>query len=254
MGQLMRIVSLVPSLTETLFDLGVGDRLVGCSRYCVEPEVPLRLVPRVGGTKNPDLEKLGALKPDLVLVNGEENRQEHIGWLKDRFNVFESMPRTVPEAARVVREIAQRTGALDAAEAILLEIEAQMTRAEVDLLTRRRLRVFYAIWKKPWMSINADTYTHDVLTRAGAINSAAECGARYPSLSPEELRELGVELVILPNEPFVFSQLHKNELIEQQLFGPEVPVVLVDGKNFCWHGSRSGRGLGAVIDLLKRNK
>ena len=247
----MRIVSLVPSITETLFDLGVGDQVVGVTRYCTEPEPSLRSVPRVGGTKNPDLEKIATLRPDLVLVNGEENRDEHIGWLKERFQVHESLPITVLDAAHVVREIAIRVGANDAAEAILLEIEAQLARAEVEAISRSRVRVFYAIWKNPWMSINSTTYIHDVLLRTGAVNVTAGHDGRYPVLSPQELKALQAELVLLPSEPFVFQEAHRREIVEQQLFGPEVPVALVDGKDFSWHGSRTGRGIGRVLDVLK---
>jgi ABC-type Fe3+-hydroxamate transport system substrate-binding protein len=247
----MRIVSLVPSLTETLFDLGVGPRVVGVTRYCSEPEAALRAVPRVGGTKNPDLDQVAALRPDLVLVNGEENRDEHIAWLKQRFRVHESLPTTVLEAAHVVREIAGVVDAVDAGEAIGLEIEAQVARAEVESLTRRPVRVFYAIWKKPWMAINATTYIHDVLTRAGAINVTAEGDSRYPVLSPQELKPLSAELVLLPSEPFVFQEAHRRELLDERLFGPEVPVALVDGKDFSWHGSHSGRGLGRALEALR---
>lgn len=247
----MRVVSLVPSATETLFDLGVGQHLVGCTRYCVEPEVPLRKVPRVGGTKNPDLEQIAALQPDLVLANREENREEHIGWLQERLPVYESMPRTLTEAAAFVREVGRRLDAVEAAEAIVLEIQAQLARAEVETVFKKPVRVFYAIWKKPWMAINADTYIHDLLRHAGAENVTAHLDARYPVVSPQELRGLAAELVVLPNEPFAFNAFHKKEVLELQLFGPEVPVVLVDGKDFCWHGSRSGRGLAAAIDVLQ---
>ena len=247
----MRIISLVPSTTETLFDLGVGEQVVGVTRYCTEPEVPLRNVTRVGGTKNPDLEKIAALRPDLVIVNTEENRDEHIGWLKERFTIHESLPSTVLDAAQVVREIAGMVGAHEIAEAILLEIEAQLARAEVEAISRRNVRVFYAIWKQPWMSVNATTYIHDVLTLGGATNVTSQWDSRYPVISPQELRGFKVELVLLPNEPFVFQSVHRREVMDQQLFGPEVPVVLVDGKDFSWHGSRSGRGIGKVLDVLK---
>jgi hypothetical protein len=152
-----------------------------------------------------------------------------------------------------VREIAGVVDAADAGEAIGLEIEAQVARAEVESLTRRPVRVFYAIWKKPWMAINATTYIHDVLTRAGAINVTAEGDSRYPVLSPQELKPLSAALVLLPSEPFVFQEAHRRELLDERLFGPEVPVALVDGKDFSWHGSHSGaragqgaRGVAAV--------
>ena len=246
-----RIVSLVPSLTETVCDLGVSCRLVAVSRFCTDPEDELRFVTRVGGTKNPDLEQIAALEPDLVLVNGEENRGEDIAWLRDRFEVLESMPRSVPEAAAVVRELGFRLGLPDETEALLLEIEAHLARAEVLSLGRDPVRVFYPIWRQPWIGVNRDTYVHDVLTRAGAVNVCATREARYPVVPISELSKLEPDLVLLPSEPFAFHEDHRTQLLRDRIFGRDVPILMVDGRAFCWHGSRSGRGLGAVSNLLR---
>lgn len=244
-----RIVSLVPSLTETVYALGAGDRLVGATRYCVEPAAELELVPRVGGTKNPDRGKIAALTPDLVLVNEEENRREDIAWLRQRFEVFASMPRSILDVADVLRELGARFEAMDEVEAMLLETEAQRARAGVESLRRGPIRVFYAIWKKPWMSINRDTYIHDVLRTAGAINVAADCADRYPRFADAELAALAPDLVLLPDEPWEFGPDDRTELDARRLFGAAA-VVLVDGKDYCWHGSRTPRGLGRAIDTL----
>lgn len=247
-----RIISLVPSLTETVCDLGVAGRLVAATRFCASPEDDLRFVPRVGGTKNPDREKVAAFEPDLVLMNTEENRREDIEWFSARFEVHESMPRSVNDAADVVKDLGRLLGVEDAAEAITLDIEAHTVRVEVECLGLANVRVFYPIWKQPWIGVNRTTYVHDVLLRAGAINVCADRESRYPVVAATDLRALGAELVLLPSEPFAFSREHRRALIEERTFGLDVPILMVDGRNFCWHGSRSGRGLVAVSELLAR--
>jgi ABC-type Fe3+-hydroxamate transport system substrate-binding protein len=249
MSAIRRVVSLVPSLSESVCALGAGSRLVGVTRFCVEPEAQLLGVARVGGTKNPDLRKIVSLQPDLVLVNTEENRAEDIGWLAQRFEVFESMPRTVVEVADVLRTLARHLGAEDEVEALLLELEAQCARAEVEGLELARLRVFYPIWRKPWMGVNRDTYIHDVLATVGAINVTADRDERYPRLRDEELGSLAPDLVLLPSEPWEFGAEDRDELRASGVFG-SCPLLLVDGRDFCWHGTRTPRALGRAIDLL----
>jgi ABC-type Fe3+-hydroxamate transport system substrate-binding protein len=245
-----RIVSLVPSMTETVCCLDAAAALVGVTRYCVEPAALLRDIPRVGGTKNPDLERIAALRPDLVLVNSEENRAEHIAWLRARAPVLEQWPRTVVEAAASVRELAVAIDALEAAQPILLHIEAQIAAAEVQDLGRDRVRVFYAIWRDPWMSISRDTYIHDVLQRAGGANVCAGLRERYPKLEPQQLAGLDVDLVLLSSEPYPFDDRDRSEVVQQVLFGAGVPVMLCDGRDFCWHGARTAEGLGRACQLL----
>jgi ABC-type Fe3+-hydroxamate transport system substrate-binding protein len=205
----------------------------------------------MGGTKNPDLEAIAEAEPDLVLLNGEENRAEDIEWLRTRFPVSVSMPKSVPQAAAVVRELGQKLGVIEETEAVLLEIEAQLARAEVLSLGREPVRVFYPIWRQPWIGVNRDTYVHDVLSRAGAVNVCAARESRYPVVPPGALRELRADLVLLPSEPFAFSAAHREQLIRDRVFGDDVPILMVDGRAFCWHGSRSGRGLGSVANLLR---
>lgn len=246
-----RIVSLVPSLTETVCDLGVAARLVGITRFCISPEEPLRFVPRLGGTKNPDLEAIAALEPDLVLVNGEENRREDTEWLARRFPVFGTTPQSVADAAMTVKRLGRELELEDDAEAIALDIEAHMARAEVLGLGLRSLRVFYPIWREPWIGVNRSTYVHDVLARAGAINVCAHRESRYPTLSSTDLAALDAEIVLLPSEPFAFTDAHRRRLLQDATFGRGVPILMVDGRDFCWHGSRSGRGLGAAVNLLR---
>lgn len=251
MTPIRRIVSLVPSTTETLFALGAGHRVVGCTRYCEEPAEALRGLPRVGGTKNPDLAAIAALQPDLVVVNTEENRGEDIGWLRERLRVHESMPRTVVEAGAVVRELGTLLGRDEEASAMLLAIEAEILRAEVERFAQPPVRTFYAVWRKPWMAVNRDTYIHDLLRRAGADNVTAGAEARYPVVTSDALRELAPELVLLPSEPFPFAAKHREELLAEGVLPDDCAVHLVDGRDFCWHGARTARGLARAAGLLR---
>ena len=246
-----RVASLVPSLTETVCDLGVGGRLVACTDYCCDPRDVIRFVPRIGTTKKLDREKLLGLEPDLVLANREENRTEDIDWIAARVPVYASLPQNVPDAGHVVREIGRRLDVLDAAEAFLLEIEAQVVRAEIEALQLGGVRVFYPIWRKPWVSVGRDSYVHDVLTRAGAINVCADRTGRYPSLEEHELRALRPDVVLLPGAPFAFREEHREMIQQRELFGPGVAVRLVDGRDFCWHGTRTGAGLGRACEVLR---
>ena len=248
-----RVVSLVPSLTRTMFDLGRGDWVVGVTRYCEEPAEAVRDLPKVGGTKNPKRERILELAPDLVLVNTEENRAEDIAWLHQQFPVHESMPRTVRESAEMLRSLGRELSCEEAAVELAGEIEAQL-RGIQAAGSASPVRVFYAIWKKPWMSINRDTYIHDVLAAAGAINVCADQVERYPTLADTQLAELasGVEtnLVLLPSEPYAFTAEHRNELLDERTFG-DAAVLLVDGRDYCWHGSRTATGLRHAHELLQ---
>jgi ABC-type Fe3+-hydroxamate transport system substrate-binding protein len=236
-------------MTETVCLLGAADRLVGCTDWCTEPAASLAGTARLGGTKNPKLERVAGLDPDLIVVNGEENRAEDIAWLRTRFPVLEHTPRSVPDAGRAVRDLAVQLDALELAEPLLLRIEASIARAEVEAVARAPVRVFYAIWKKPWMSINADTYIHDVLQRAGAANVCAGLANRYPEARPAMFAG-EVDVVLLPSEPWEFGAADRDEVRRAKLFGARADAVLCDGRDFCWHGARTAEGLGRALDLL----
>ena len=205
----------------------------------------------MGGTKNPDLERIAALTPDLVLVNGEENRTQDIDWLRQRFAVLEQTPRTVVEAVGDLRDLADRLGALDEVQLALLRIEARLAAAEVAALRRAPVPVFYPIWCKPWMSVNRDTFIHDVLRTIGARNVCAELDARYPEVSIESVRELQPQIVLLPSEPWEFDAAQCAELQSSRAFG-DARLSLCDGRDFCWHGTRMADGIGRAMELMAR--
>lgn len=249
-GSAQRIVSLVPSTTESVCALGALDRVVACTRYCTEPEPSLRHVTRVGGTKNPDRQAIASLDPDLLLVNAEENRPEDVEWLSARFPTLVQTPRSVVEAGNDLRVLATRLGLLEQAEPFLLRIEAQIAAAEVAALTRPPLQVYYAIWSIPWMTINRDTFIHDVLRLCGATCVAADDPARYPHMDPIEAVVRGVDLVLLASEPWEFDEAQRQQIADAKLFG-DAKVALCDGRDFCWHGVRMADGLGRALAAIR---
>lgn len=245
-----RIVSLVPSTTESVCELGAAARLVACTRYCTTPAGPLARVPRIGGTKNPDVERIASLRPDLVLGNAEENRAEDLAWLAARAPVLVQTPCTVAQAAEDLRTLAKRLGATEAAEPFLLRIEAQATAAAVATLHRRPLRVFYAVWAKPWMSVNRTTFVHDVLRIAGAANVCADESARYPEIEPAVVQSRGPAVVLLPDEPWEFGPEQVEDLERDAVFG-DARLVRCRGRDFCWHGTHLADGLGSALQLVQ---
>jgi ABC-type Fe3+-hydroxamate transport system substrate-binding protein len=248
-----RIVSLIPSITETLCHLGLADALVGITAYCVEPRAVVRGKSRIGGEKNPDLAAIRALRPDLVVANVEENVREHVevlrGW---GIPVWVTYPRTVAQSLVMIRELGELTHTSARADAILADLEPLLERVRLRVARRRPVPVFYAIWRQPWMTINADTYIHDLLAVCGAVNIFGDRPSRYPTVTLDEVASRRPEVIVLPDEPFRFRRSHVQD------FAPyaDVPAVragrihLVDGKPFSWHGPRLSEALLTVPALF----
>jgi ABC-type Fe3+-hydroxamate transport system substrate-binding protein len=248
-----RIVSLIPSTTETLCALGLGEALVGVTVYCREPAEVVQTKTRIGGEKDPSLEMIRGLAPDLVVANVEENRADHVATLRRwGIPVWVTYPRTVAEGIRMIRELGELTGTSERAVAIADKLET--LQREVSAVTRQRppVPVFYAIWRDPWMTIGRDTYIHDMLRVCGGANVFADHADRYPRVSLEEMAAGHPEVILLPDEPFRFRPAHLRD------FGayPDVPAVrngrihLVDGKPFSWHGPRIAEALRTLPALF----
>jgi len=174
-----RIVSLIPSTTELLCHLGLAGALVGITVYCREPADLLRGKTRIGGEKNPDLARIRALGPDLVIANVEENVREHVDTLRGwGMAVHVTYPRTAAGAIAMIRELGQVTGTEARATALADELQALLDAARRATAQRSPARVFYAIWREPYMTIGADTYIHDVLAVCGAANVFADAPDR----------------------------------------------------------------------------
>jgi ABC-type Fe3+-hydroxamate transport system substrate-binding protein len=241
-----RIVSLVPSTTETLCALGLAEALVGITAYCREPAALLAGKPRIGGEKDPDLERIRALAPDLVIANVEENRAEDVARLRAwGIPVWVAYPRTVAEAIGMIRDLGRLTGTEAWAEALAAECEALRAEAEARTAARRPVPCFYAIWREPWMTVGRDTYIHDMLRLVGGANVFADRAERYPTVTLDEVAARRPEVILLPDEPFRFRARHRQDFAAYA----EVPAVragrilLVDGKPFSWHGPRIAEAL-----------
>ncbi|HEY2525645.1 MAG TPA: helical backbone metal receptor [Candidatus Binataceae bacterium] len=250
-----RVISLVPSWTETLFALEAGEMLVGATRFCVEPAQALAAIPRVGGTKNPNLREIAKLKPDLLIANAEENRREDIERLREQgVPVLTTYPRTVPGAVESILRIGRVLDREAQAAALAREITLSVSGIEAGLgvWSKLRLRVFCPIWKKPWMTFNADTYAHDVLRMMGFNNVFANAGERYPRVTIEEAVEHRPDIVLLPDEPYEFSQ---DDLEEMKAMLPAAlgrRVLLVSGRDLHWYGVHMVEGLRALNERLSR--
>ena len=229
-----RIVSLVPSTTESLFAIGCGESVVGITRFCVHPAERLAELTKVGGTKDLVWERLEALQPDLVIGNAEENSREMFAQIEARYPLYVAFPRTVDDAIADLRTMGQLVGQAAAAEAHAQRIEAARAALRLQAAGRRR-RVAYLIWRKPWMTINGDTFISAMLAEAGLVNAFADAEERYPTITPADLST--VDAVLLSSEPFPFAEKHRAEVAD--LAGIDVAqAVLVDGELCSWHGVR----------------
>lgn len=206
-----RIVSLVPSVTELICDLGAAERLVGVTRFCTEPAAVVAGLPRVGGTKTADCAAIAALRPDLVVMNSEENDRGHFAALEAAgLEIFVSFPTTVAAAARSIERLGRALGAALAAGRLARHIET--TAARLRRNPPATVRIFCPIWRKPWMSFNADTYCHDLLAVAGGTNVCAGATERYPVVDLAAIRIADPEVVLLPDEPYPFAARHLERL------------------------------------------
>jgi ABC-type Fe3+-hydroxamate transport system substrate-binding protein len=239
----MRIVSLCPSITESLVALGLAGSLAGVTRYCVHPREALQGIPRVGGTKNPDLEAIASLEPDLVFCNAEENRDADVAELSKRHRVDVSLPSRVSDVPPFLRRLGELTGTDEVAQGWARAIEDRLAAARAG----RPVRFAYLIWKGPWMAAATGTYISDLLETFGGVNVFPAVDGPWPKTDEERLAALGPDLLVLPDEPFPFGEADgawwKGTL-------PSARVVLVPGEDFCWHGVRTLMGLDAAGALL----
>lgn len=247
----MRIVSLCPSYTELVFDLGRGAELVGITEYCVHPAQGVGAIEKVGGTKTPDVARIVALEPDLVLMNDEENRRADAEALQGAgVRVLATFPRDCSGTATMIRTIGAALDRPREAEAIALDVERRAARVAERARGKRAVPFVYLIWRKPWMSVNADTFSHALLAQAGGRNVFAERAERYPEVTPDDLARAAPELVLLCTEPFPFQEKHADELAAETGIRRE-RFRIADGEYLSWHGSRTPAGIDYAAGLIE---
>lgn len=231
-----RIVSLVPSWTETLAALGLDAEVVGVTRFCVYPAAwhagPHAKV-RVGGTKTVDVATVRRLAPDLVVANREENVRDQVGALAAFAPVVLTNAATVDGALAELRGLGRLVGRADRAAALAGRLEAGLAAAPAAPV----LRIAYFIWKDPWMTVGGDTYVHDALARVGLENVFGD-RPRYPEVTPAEVAAARPDALLFSSEPFRFRPKHVGALHEAC---PDAAVRFVDGEAFSWYGSGLAR-------------
>jgi len=230
-----RIVSLVPSQTELLAHLGLHEATVGLTRFCVRPEGWKDEKEIVGGTKNVRVEKVEALRPDLVLANREENTRDVVEAIDAFAPVFVTDVKSVPDAAAMIRAVGRLTGRPGEADALADRLDRRFDALTGDLTGATPIPVAYLIWQGPYMTVGGDTIIHDVMRRAGFENVFA-ARTRYPEVTPAEIAAAGARAVLLPDEPFPFDADAAAEL--RDTLPDSVPTRLVNGQLFSWYGPR----------------
>lgn len=230
--QCQRIVSLVPSQTELLIDLGLEDRLVGITKFCIHPTGLKQKKMVIGGTKNFDIQKIHSLKPDLIIGNKEENYKEGIEELEKHFPVWMSDIYTLDEAKNMIKEI----GIITQTQEKSIEIIGEIEREEKNIELKKNKNALYFIWKNPYMIAGYNNYINEMMRLAGYNNLCNSITySRYPEITSEEIVKLNPECILLSSEPFPFKEKHKEEL--QKLL-PTAEIKIVDGELYSWYGSR----------------
>lgn len=225
-----RIISLVPSQTELLYHLGLGDKVVGITKFCIHPNEWFKSKTRVGGPKMVDVDKIKALNPDLIIANKEENIKEQIEalqeiapvWLSDIFNLEDSLD--------MISKVGALCGAQDKADEINQQIKYNFS--DLKPLTNQ-VSVLYMIWKEPFMAVGSNTFIHEMLTAHLGFENIIGDQERYPILDNDNLPN--PDYVFLSTEPYPFKEKH---IAEVQPYFPNSKIMVVDGEPFTWYGSR----------------
>ena len=234
-----RIVSLVPSITELLCDLGLAPQLVGRTGFCIHPESLVAAIPKVGGTKDVNIEKIRKLAPTHLVVNIDENEKPTVEALAEFVpNIVVTHPVAPVDNLALARLMGGIFNAETAAERWCAEFEAEHARLR-SMAPGLPVRVLYCIWQDPWMSVSADTYIARMLAELGWQLPALPDPARYPRFAWSDALVAGLDAVLLSTEPYRFTESHADAL-EKQL---GIPVFLVDGEMMSWYGSRALAGL-----------
>jgi len=247
-----RIISLVPSQTELLYDLGLENEVIGLTKFCVHPSKWFKSKIRIGGTKQLHLDQIRQLQPDLIIANKEENVKEQIDSLANEFPVWVSDVNNLSQALFMITSIGIITGRQERSGQILKKIEDGFKVLSSGIQYKQE--AVYLIWKDPFMTVGGDTFINDMMEHAGLINLFKN-NNRYPAITQDEIKNevtkanAGKCLVLLSSEPYPFSEKHIEELKECL---PGVTFLMVDGEMFSWYGSRLLKAPAYFLELQKQ--
>jgi ABC-type Fe3+-hydroxamate transport system substrate-binding protein len=228
-----RIISLVPSQTELLADLGLDETVIGITKFCVHPESWFRTKTRIGGTKNLNLEKIRSLQPDLIIANKEENEKLQVEELAKHFPVWTSDITTISDAIAMILSIGEITARFSMAEELTGNIDAAFSELKSFNADKSPVSAAYFIWNDPLMTVGGDTFISSMMHTAGFKNVFEDL-KRYPQVTDDMIKAHHPEVIILSSEPYPFKEKHVDEFSSR--FGSR--VVLADGELFSWYGSR----------------
>jgi ABC-type Fe3+-hydroxamate transport system substrate-binding protein len=229
-----RIISVVPSQTELLFDLGLDEEVIGITKFCIHPEQWFRSKKRIGGTKQLNVSVISELSPDLIIANKEENEELQIRQLEKEFPVWISDIKNLDDAYEMIKQVGELVGRSGESVSLISTIRQSFLDDLSPIHLSAKTKALYVIWKDPYMSVGADTFISDMMRRCGFEN-ILKSKQRYPEMSTAELSTLDCQLVMLSSEPYPFKEKH---VIEIQQLLPKAKVILVDGEMFSWYGSR----------------
>ncbi|PTR01601.1 substrate-binding family protein [Mucilaginibacter yixingensis] len=242
-----RIISLVPSQTELLFDLDLGQQLVGLTKFCIHPQDKVATKTKVGGTKQLDIPLIRSLEPDLIIANKEENERGQIEQLMAEFPVYVTDVDDLEGALQMINGVGALTDRVQQAAMLTSQITRAFDRLKAE--SSSPLNVVYLIWRKPWMAAGKSTFIDDMLSRCGWQDALTV--TRYPQLTEDMLRGVKPDVVLLSSEPYPFKEKHIQEIAE---IIPQARVELVDGEMFSWYGSRLLQAPEYFIRLINRLK
>ncbi|RZK54234.1 MAG: cobalamin-binding protein [Pedobacter sp.] len=239
------MVSIVPSQTELLFDLGLDDEVVGITKFCIHPIEKFAAKTKIGGTKKLLIEKIRDLKPDLIIGNKEENTQGEVELLMQEFPVWMSDIYNLEDAIKTITQIGELVNREPEAAYLNHLIHAGFTDLQTLAVEKSiNQSVAYLIWKDPFMFAGRKTFIDDILRKIGLQNVIEQ--SRYPELSLPQLQTLNPQLIFLSSEPYPFKQKHIDEI---QSVLPNAKVMLVDGEMFSWYGSRLVKAVNYLFHL-----
>jgi ABC-type Fe3+-hydroxamate transport system substrate-binding protein len=239
-----RIVSIVPSQTEFLFDLGLKNEVVGITRFCIHPENTVANATRIGGTKTVNIEAVRALKPDLIIGNKEENELENIQELRKEFPVWMSDISTPEQAYEMMVKLGEICGRQAEANTIIDTIKTSFSK--LDAIGKNRTAAYF-IWRKPYMVAASGTFINSIMAMAGFKNAFAG-RARYPEMELSDLQAVSPDIIMLSSEPYSFKPMHMAEFAE---VCPQAKIIIVDGELFSWYGSRLQHTAGYLMNELR---
>jgi ABC-type Fe3+-hydroxamate transport system substrate-binding protein len=249
----MRIISLVPSQTELLFDLGLDEEVIGITKFCIHPIHWLKEKTIIGGTKQVNFEKIDQLKPDLIIGNKEENSKEDIEILMQKYPVWMSDINTFEDALKMIESVGLITNKQQQALALVENIKYEFE--QLHQVKTSKKRVAYFIWNKPMMVAGKDTFINEMLQICGFENvfstplnfNGKKESDRYPQINEAELHAAAPELILLSSEPFPFKEKHISYF---KSLCPKAEIKMVDGEMFSWYGSRLMKAPAYFKNLL----